>query len=202
MTSVTATLASLVQVSGIALTHINLWWQQVSWRLLARFGISMQHNLVDAMKEGMRRLPSAVSVISVQNANQERFAMTVSSVTSVSDAPASLLVCVNQSAQICRELIQGQSFVVNVLTQAQQDVSIQCSIGAKGAARFAVGHWSYSSSAPLLLDAEVNFICTVDAILAYGTHHIVVGKITDVRIAKSDLDPLLYVNGGYQKIEF
>ncbi len=126
--------------------------------------------------------------------------MTASSVTSVSDAPPSLLVCINQSAQICAELVRGQVFAVNVLNQKQQDVSMQCSGVVKGEGRFSVGDWHDQYGAPLLQGAEVNFVCVVDAVLAYGTHHVVVGKLSEVLVSSEPLDPLVYLDGAYRKV--
>lgn len=152
------------------------------------------------MKRGMRRLPSGVSVISAKNDNGERFAMTASSVTSVSDAPASLLVCVNCDASLCDVLLQGAIFAVNVLGHNQQAVSIHCSVGAKGEARFEVGEWSEDEGTPILADAEAAFICKVDKVVRYGTHHIVIGLIEHVLVSTDDPDPLVYHNGVYRHL--
>lgn len=160
----------------------------------------MQKNTADAMKEGMRRLPSGVSIITAKNDGGERFAMTASSVTSVSDTPASLLVCVNDSAALSEALRDGALFGVNVLSHGQQNVSIQCSIGARGEARFDVGEWRESAGVLVLRGAEASFICKVDKVMQYGTHHIVVGLIEDVLVSSEDPDPLVYHNGAYRRL--
>lgn len=152
------------------------------------------------MKEGMRRLASGVSVISCENDVGQKFAMTASSVTSLSDSPPSLLVCVNKSARICAELTVGTQFAVNVLGQAHQDVSVQCSSIKKADQRFNVGNWQTDAGTPILADAESNFVCVVDGLMAYGSHHVVVGKILQVSVAETPVDPLVYLNGGYRKL--
>src|SRR5690606_24041106 len=86
----------------------------------------MTQDLAKAMRDGMRRLPSGVCVVSAQTANSGRFAMTASSVTSVSDQPASLLVCVNRNARIAPVLNLGQKFAINILGQDHQDISVLC----------------------------------------------------------------------------
>ena len=69
-----------------------------------------------AMKMGMRRLASGVSVLSTRSDDGERHAMTVSSVTSVSDNPASLLVCVNKQVALEGHLsTPGTPFAINIL---------------------------------------------------------------------------------------
>lgn len=158
----------------------------------------MAHDLVQAMKDGMRRLVSGVSVISTFGADGQGFAMTVSSVTSVSDAPPSLLVCINQSTRIAPVLSIGQRFAVNVLGQSHQDVSIQCSTGEQNEKRLQTGNWCLDAGQiPYLKDAEAVFECVVDQSIPYGSHDIVVGKIVLVRMDKKSAAPLVYANGGY-----
>ena len=161
----------------------------------------MSQNLAQAMKEGMRRLPSGVSVVSAQAPDGRKYAMTASSVTSVSDNPPSLLVCVNQSARICPVLNLGQRFAINILGQDHQDISVLCATGDQGEKRFNLGKWLVApDKTPYLQDAEAVFECEVDLVQPYGTHHIVVGKIIAVRVASSGPAPLIYLDGSYRKL--
>lgn len=161
----------------------------------------MGEQLVQAMKAGMRRLAAGVSIISAVDHQGTRYAMTASSVTSVSDNPPSLLICINQNARICPALTVGETFAINVLGQTHTDVSIVCSTGDQGDKRFDVGHWSLTpTNTPILADAEAVFECTVDLVQAYGTHHIVVGRINSVIVSASAADPLIYCDGGYRRL--
>lgn len=160
-----------------------------------------QVTLVQAMKNGMRRLVSGVSVVTARDGNGRGYAMTVSSVTSVSDEPPSLLVCINKNTQIAPVLQLGQSMAINVLSQKHQDISILCSTGEQNEARLKSAHWDVESGdSPFLKDAEVVFECVVDQVMPYGTHNIVVAKIVSVQVSKQDVDALVYANGVYQKV--
>lgn len=161
----------------------------------------MVADLVQSMKAGMRRLAAGVSVISAVDHNGVRYAMTASSVTSVSDSPPSLLVCVNQAARICPVLAVGQRFAVNLLAQSHAEVSIVCSTGEQGDKRFDVGHWAVTAlQTPIIADAEAVFECTVDVVQPYGTHNIVMAKIDSVIISNGAADPLIYCDGGYRRL--
>lgn len=161
----------------------------------------MVAQLVQSMKAGMRRLASGVSVISAVDQNGARYAMTASSVTSVSDDPPSLLVCINRSARICPVLLKGQTFAINLLGQPHADVSIVCSTGDQGDKRFDVGHWALTAlGTPIIADAEAVFECCVDDVHTYGTHNIVIGKIASVIITDAGADPLIYCDGGYRRL--
>ncbi|WP_222868209.1 flavin reductase family protein [Saccharophagus sp. K07] len=149
----------------------------------------------------MRRLPSGVSVVSAQTSDGQRYAMTASSVTSVSDQPASLLVCVNRNTRICPILVLGQRFAINILSKHHQEISILCATGDQGEKRFNLGRWLLApDKTPYLEDAEAVFECEVDLVQPYGTHNIVVGRIIAVRVASSGPAPLVYLDGNYRNL--
>jgi flavin reductase (DIM6/NTAB) family NADH-FMN oxidoreductase RutF len=159
-----------------------------------------QVELGEAMKEGMRRLASGVSVISCFDDDNQPCAMTATSITSLSDSPASLLVCINQQT-LMYEALKGQSdktFGVNLLAANHEDVSNTCAFGDQGASRMSVGQWNTNSEVPTLEDGLATFICQVDEWVDYGTHGIVIGRIDKVLVNdERDIEPLLYLNGGY-----
>jgi flavin reductase (DIM6/NTAB) family NADH-FMN oxidoreductase RutF len=152
----------------------------------------------ESLRLGMRRLAAGVCVISTE-VDGQRYAMTASSVTSVSDEPASLLVCVNKEAAMYSMLPLGQPFVINVLSQAQQAVSNICSTRDAGEERFSCGDWEQDENGmPYLADAQVSFFCRVDNDnYHYGTHQIVIGRLERVVISTDSVEPLVYVNGAY-----
>lgn len=161
----------------------------------------MKLNLAQEMKLGMRRLVSGVSILSTHSADGVDLAMTVSSVTSLSDAPPSLLVCVQQSTRIAPTISLGARFVISVLKQEHRAISTICSSGDQGEYRFDIGDWERQSGrVPFLRDAEAVFECVVDALHPYGTHNIVIGRILEVRVSDAEPDPLVYHNGGYRRL--
>lgn len=159
-------------------------------------------SLCTLMKAGMRRLAAGVCVLSTRTEHGVPFAMTVSSVTSVSDDPASLLVCINKQVSQQEHLTTlGNVFAVNILSKDQQDISNLCAGRDELRDRFSLGAWKYNDEGvPYLQDAQAVFFCKVDMASAYGTHHIVVGLINHVEIGEGNVDPLIYVDGKYALI--
>ncbi len=154
-----------------------------------------------AMKEGMRRLASGVSVLSAVCEKDGRHAMTVSSVTSVSNSPASLLVCINELTIMHDVLVkEGDRFAINVLASEQENVSNVCAGLQQDLERFDVGQWQESSTLPYLADAEAVFFCKFDKAVQYGTHKIIIGCIENVLVSEGDINPLIYLNGNYHGI--
>lgn len=148
----------------------------------------------------MRRLASGVSVVALKS-DDERFAMTASSVTSLSDDPASLIVCVNHEASLAPYLNAGQVFSVNVLAFDQQEISMLCAQKSLGDQRFRVGDWVEAHGAPYLQSAESTFFCEVDpASTTFGTHAIVVGRVLGVLVSSRPCEPLIYHDGAYRAL--
>lgn len=158
----------------------------------------MQDNqLGQLMKQGMRRLASGVSVLSARLSDDEAFVMTVSSVTSVSDNPPSLLVCINRQIQRHEELLSvGSRFAVNLLTLDQTEVSNLCAGRFQDKDRLSLGKWNQDDWL-FLADSQASFCCITDKVVSYGTHEILFGRIERVIIHSDQVNPLLYANGQY-----
>lgn len=158
------------------------------------------NNLAVSMKLGMRRLASGVCVLSTALPGNQHFAMTVSSVTSVSDSPASLLVCINQLVSQQGHLATlGNTFAVNVLSVDHKDVSNICAGREPARSRFEIGKWEVEETfgLPVLSDAQAVFVCETAQVTTYGTHKIIIGAIHKVILNVTEVDPLLYADGSY-----
>lgn len=162
--------------------------------------VSASVDLADAMKQGMRQWASGVAIISAKAPDGVPHAMTASSLTSVSDNPPSLLVCVNQSARMAAVLEANTSFCVNILTQSQQLISNACANPKQQDKRFEDESWDLSAT-PRLASAAVSFECKVVNSVEQGTHNIVIGEITAVHMGEQNTQPLCYWNGAYTALE-
>lgn len=157
-------------------------------------------DLAAGLKAGMRRLAASVCVISLLDKDGVRHAMTATAVTSLSDNPPALLVCVNKNAVAYKPLMEGLSFCVNVLNEQQADISVHCA-GKSEEGRFSKGNWqAHSSALPYLDDAEVNFFCVNEKVVEYGSHIVVMGKLFEVITRDGDVSPLLYADGKYRRL--
>lgn len=154
------------------------------------------HDLGGSFRKAMRRLTSAVSVISVTH-DGVRYGITVTSVTSVSITPPSLLFCVNRAASLHDPVIRSGRFCVNILHAHQIDIADAFSGRARDGERFLCGEWaSDDEDVPYLIPAQANIFCEADAISSYGTHSIVIGKVRHVAV-RGQVAPLLYQDGQY-----
>lgn len=158
-----------------------------------------KNTVANEMKRGMRHLASGVAVVATTDTDGQPNAMTVSSITSVTDTPPSLLVCIHKDAQTHDVLHRVDQFSVNILGHSQQNVSKICAEKCEMSERFKVGEWAANSESniPYLQDALSVFFCRVSKRLEYGTHMILIGDIESVNVASDEEQPLIYLRGGY-----
>jgi len=143
----------------------------------------------------MRFLASSVSVISAKDSSGNLFAMTASSVTSLTMDPPSILVCVNNSATIHDVLMKGENLCINILQKTQQEISNICSSRELESTRFQNNFWD-TSDIPFIKDSQANIFCKVDETVSYHTHKIVIGSVIHSQSAET-FNTLMYADGGY-----
>tara|TARA_A100001388_G_C28444933_1_gene345906 strand:+ start:93 stop:497 length:405 start_codon:yes stop_codon:yes gene_type:complete len=129
------------------------------------------------------------------NANNPN-AITVSSVTSISMDPPSLLICINKSSRIHDTIELGSKFCINLLNSNQENLSNICSDEDMYDQRFKDNNWNLDNI-PFLQNAQANIFCKVDKLTSYHTHTIVIGLVEDANYA-DEISTLTYVNGKYK----
>ena len=143
----------------------------------------------------MRFLASSVSVVAAKDSNGKLYAMTASSVTSLTVEPPAILVCVNKGASIHDVLTPGSDLCINILSKDQQDISNLCSSKDSESQRFTNDHWNPEET-PFLKDAQSNIFSQVDEVIGYNSHSIIIAKVLHAQSADS-FDGLIYADGGY-----
>jgi flavin reductase len=152
-------------------------------------------------RDAMVRLPAAVHVITTDGpAGLAGF--TASAVISLSDAPPTLLVCVNKQSSVHDAVIGNGVLCVNTL--ADKHVALSRLFGGKTPVdeRFATGCWrSGATGSPVLEDAAVSFDCEVDSVLDGGTHDILHCRVTSIS-SRNSARGLVYLNRQYRAVDF
>ena len=143
----------------------------------------------------MRGVTSTVTVISA-GSNQERHAMTATSVTSLSLDPPSMLVCVNKEASIHKILDKGSSFCINILSNSQQQLAEICSNSDEGESRFQNKSWKKEDNFIFNEDSRSNILCECINTIDHTSHTIYIGKVIKVFNDESKKS-LLYGSGNY-----
>ncbi len=143
----------------------------------------------------MRGITSTVNVISAK-LNEERHAMTATSVASLSLNPPAMIICVNKEASIHNILRKDESFVINVLSNKQRNLSELCSSSEEGESRFEDEGWIVEDEIVFNSNSVSNIICNCTGIVDHSTHSVFFGDVMEVKINKQER-ALLYRSGGY-----
>ena len=150
----------------------------------------------------MRHLTGGVSVITAGR-GADISGMTVTSVSSLSVDPPSLIVSINRAASSWPLIKRHGVFGVNILTADQLDVAERFTGkgGFKGAERFSGAEWTTrASGVPLLVGALAAVDCEVEETIERHSHAIVIGRVLDV-IASQRTAALAYWHGEYVAID-
>ena len=153
-------------------------------------------SIQDNFRLAMRRYIYSVSIMSNKDDNGNSNAITVSSVTSISMDPPSLLICINKSSRIHDTLQIGSKFCINLLKKDQEDLSNICSDEESYEERFNNENWD-TEEIPFLSNAQANIFCKVDKLTSYHTHTIVVGLVENANHT-NEISTLTYVDGKYK----
>jgi flavin reductase len=152
-------------------------------------------------REGMSRVAAAVHVVTTDGP-AGRAGFTATAVTPVTDAPPSLLVCVNTTSQSVKALLDNGVFSVNALAYDDLAVAEAFSgrLGIYGAGRFATGTWARGAlGLPLLLSSLVSFECRLSDARIVATHHVLIGEIAGIRLGE-ERPALVYRGRGYRSL--
>jgi flavin reductase (DIM6/NTAB) family NADH-FMN oxidoreductase RutF len=153
-------------------------------------------------RSAMRRLTGGVSVVTAGK-GRDISGMTVTSVSSLSVEPPSLIVSLNRESSSWPLVKRYGVFGVSILTSDQTDIADRFTGkgGLKGADRFAGASWiTRASGVPLLANALVAIDCEVEDIIERHSHAIVIGRVLDVAVSARSA-ALAYWQGQYVAID-
>ena len=156
----------------------------------------------DDFRRAMRHLAGGVSVITVGR-GKDITGMTVTSVTSLSVDPPTLIVSVNRESSSWPVLKRHGVFGVNILTADQVDIAdrFTSKSGLHGADRFSGAEWmTRASGVPLLVGALAAVDCEVEDIIERHSHAIVIGRVLDAQVSMRTA-ALAYWQGQYVAID-
>lgn len=152
-------------------------------------------------REGMSRMGAAVNLIT-SDGSAGKHALVASAVCSVSDAPPTLLVCVNRNAYVHDLFLQNGHLCVNVLTAEHQELCNVFSRYVEGVDRFSYGEWTkLHSDCPVLEDANVAFDCRIGSRIEQGSHTVMFCEVNGVHIGATARRGLVYFSRDFHHLK-
>lgn len=163
--------------------------------------LNRQHIDPGLYRDAMSRYAGHVQLVTTVLGDQRR-GVTITAACSVSDNPASVLVCLNNSNPRNEIFFRSGIFALNTLGAHHQPVADAFS-GRTALAdeeRFTSGTFDrLATGAPVLADALVSFDCKVTDIKEMSTHNVVFGEVIAVRFSEKR-PALVYLNRDYHAL--
>jgi len=143
----------------------------------------LRHADSAAFRHAMGALPSGVAIIACGE-GEARAGCTATSLTSLSLAPPTLIVCLARSSSTLARLLEVGAFSISLLAARHQTLAHRFSghSGVHGLHRFDGAQWAtLSTGAPVLGDAIAAFDCLVEEVIERHSHAIVVGAVVSLK---------------------
>ena len=153
----------------------------------------------DVFREAMSRIGAAVHIVTTDG-DAGRAGATMTAVTSVSDAPPTVLVCINRTGRLNTILRGNGVFGVNTLVAGDEELAgvFAGKGGLDHDARFGHGQWSSGAlGTPVLAGARAVLECRVSEVSEVGSHTVVFGRVEAVHLGRAR-SALLYLDRGYR----
>ena len=135
---------------------------------------------------------TGVTIVTTLDEEGQPRGFTANSFTSVSLEPPLLLICVGKSAASMAVFRQARGFAVNILSEAQKEISVL--FASKRADKFEAARWRKGPFGnPLIEGSAAWFDCARYQVIDAGDHIILMGHIE--AFSYSDANPLGYARG-------
>jgi len=151
------------------------------------------------LRLAMRRWATGVTIVT-SRVNEIQHGMTVSSFTSVSLEPPTVLISLEKTTRT-HELVQDSGFFgVTILGHGQAEISDRfAGRQTEDQDRFlGLDTFTLETGVPLLADGLASFDCRVVSAYEVGSHTIFIGDVLASQIKMDESQPLIYFNRNYR----
>lgn len=150
----------------------------------------------DEFRHVIGHFTSGVTVITTVH-DDTTYATTASAVSSLSDTPPMLLVCMNRTSDTGQALAASRRFAVNVLAVGQHELAVRCA--RKGADKLqGVALAPGATTLPIVEDALATLECTVVEEARAATHVVYLAEVDALRARSGE--PLVYYRGAFAQL--
>lgn len=142
-------------------------------------------------RDAMGKFATGVTVITTKAAD-EIHGMTANAFMSVSLNPKLITVSIDNRAKMLHKIKEAKRFVVNILSDKQQDISMHFAGQAKEDRAIDFG---FRQEMPVIKESLASVVCDLESSYVVGDHTLFIGKVMDIDSAEGD--PLLFYCGKY-----
>lgn len=156
----------------------------------------MESDPEQAYRRAMSVFPTGVAVVVAQDSEGALTGMTVNSLTSASLKPRMLLWCLGDSCMHRGVFEQAEIWGVTVLSAAQEALALR--FARARSQRVETPEVELLAGAPMVRGGLAHLACRTHHRHRAGDHLIIVGEVTDVRVAPGAA--LTFFRGGYTAV--
>lgn len=149
------------------------------------------------LRAALGRFATGVTIVTCRDSERQPVGLTCSSFNALSLEPPLVLWSLRRSSPSAPAFATASHFAVNVLSEAQIDLSRR--FASAVADKFADGVWhDGAGGAPLLVGAAAVFECAMASSQEAGDHWLFIGRV--LQLADAALPPLLFHGGHYHML--
>lgn len=164
------------------------------------YGSDSKLEAANGLKRAMRRMPSAVALITTHDPQIGQHAgLVASAVIPVSMDPPSMLISINRNASAHQAIVRAERFCINLLSIEQDMVVSLFTNAERRAERFEGDSWAKLADIPYLPQAYANIFCEVRETIKFGTHEVFIGEVSNVREEGLSVSPLCWIEGDFAR---
>lgn len=157
-------------------------------------------SLAEAFRASMRSVAASVSIVATQDEAGRFHGMAVTSATSLSMEPPSMMVAINRTASIHPVMLRTGRFSLNLMDEQHSPLLEAFSRSDLRDRRFGAEHWRQGTGGlPVLDRALACHVCRVVETHDFGTHTVFFGRVDEVILPAttgSPVTPIIWCNGG------
>ncbi|MDJ1135733.1 flavin reductase [Streptomyces iconiensis] len=152
-------------------------------------------------REAMSNLSAGVNIVTTDGPGG-RAGITVSAVCSVTDAPPTMLVCVNRSSRSHDIFRENRDVCINVLGPEHADVAMAFAGRVPSGERFTATEsvWDHSHSAPVLRGSAASVLGRITGAAERGSHTVMFVEVDRVIVGEGCDGGLVYFRRGFHPI--
>jgi flavin reductase (DIM6/NTAB) family NADH-FMN oxidoreductase RutF len=149
------------------------------------------------LRRVMGQFATGVTIVTTRDAEGRPYGLTANAFASLSLDPPLVLICIDRKAETFSHFYASRCFVVNVLTDAQQDLSTR--FAKSGGFKFeGVAYETNGVGVPVLDGTLAHIECALVETHEAGDHVIHVGRVENIAVRGGN--PLLFFQGRYRQL--
>lgn len=185
------TASELGAPGGVDLPVVTL--QELRAAVLVSEEGSPESDVESLFVDAMVRMPSGVAVVTTADEGGTPVGLVVSSLTSYSSDPPSIVVSIAHASRSHAALSTAEHFGVNML--AAEQANLAKAFASRSDDKFGQVSWRWEGGVPCLDEVQTFLRCRRTAQFSFGDHTLIVGAI--VAGGSRAVPPLVYVNRGF-----